>query len=81
MIRIAICDDTESDIEQIKIHINRYATNEALKVSVKAFTKKEDILFALDHYNDYDIFFFRVYRCGYTGIQRKHDNEHCQKEC
>jgi len=34
MIRIAICDDTESDIEPIKIHINRYATNEALKVFI-----------------------------------------------
>lgn len=69
MIRIAICDDTESDIEQIKIHINRYATNEALKVSVKAFTKKEDILFALDHYNDYDIFFLDIYMESLNGIE------------
>jgi len=68
MLRIAIFDDLASDIEAIKAHIERYAVSEFIKMDIENFSEEEDILAALEHYDDYDIIFMDIYMKSLNGI-------------
>ena len=68
MIRVAICDDIPEEIEKLKVHINRYANENQMQISVSGFSSAEDIIFALDNSATYDVIFLDIYMDALNGI-------------
>lgn len=68
MIKIAICDDIPEEIEKLKVHINRYANENQMQISVSGFSSADDIISALDNSAMYDVIFLDIYMDVLNGI-------------
>ena len=68
MIQVAICDDIPEEIEKFKVHINRYANENQMQISVSGFSSADDIICALDNSAMYDVIFLDIYMDVLNGI-------------
>ncbi|MBR1969474.1 MAG: response regulator [Clostridia bacterium] len=68
MIQVAICDDIPEEIKKLKVHINRYANENQMQISVSGFSSADDIISALDNSAMYDVIFLDIYMDVLNGI-------------
>lgn len=68
MIQVAICDDIPEEIKKLKVHINRYANENQMQISVSGFSSADDSISALDHSAMYDVIFLDIYMDVLNGI-------------
>lgn len=68
MIKVAICDDLPEEIEKLKVHIERYAIENQMQISVSGFSNAEEIIAALSKAVSYDIIFLDIYMESLNGI-------------
>lgn len=68
MIQVAICDDIPEEIKKLKVHINRYANENQMQISVSGFSSADDIISTLDNSAMYDVIFLDIYMDVLNGI-------------
>ena len=68
MIQVAICDDIPEEIKKLKVHINRYANENQMQISVSGFSSADDSISALDNSAMYDVIFLDIYMDVLNGI-------------
>lgn len=73
MINIAICDDSERDINLIKNELNKYALKKHLKINISAFSKPESLLYEVEDGKIADIFILDVSMPGKNGFELADD--------
>lgn len=69
MIKIAICDDINKEIQALTSHIDRYAQENSLSFSVSPFSMQEDIVDVVRRSTEYDIIFMDIYIDALNGIE------------
>lgn len=73
MINIAICDDSEHDINLIKDEVNKYALKNHLQINISAFSKPETLLYEVEDGKIADIFILDVSMPGKNGFELAED--------
>lgn len=77
MINIAVCDDSEFDIEQLRMLIDKYSKEKSIHFSISTFLKPEALLFEIQDGYIADLFILDVSMPGRNGFElaqeiRKH---------
>ena len=73
VINIAICDDSQYDIDLIKDELNKYAVKKHLQINISAFSKPELLLYELEDGRIADIFILDVSMPENDGFQLAED--------
>lgn len=79
MIKLAICDDERSVIEELRELFDQYAVERGEKLSYEAYQSPLDLLAEIEHGVHYDVLFMDILMPGETGIKaaeeiRQHDS-------
>ncbi len=84
MIRIAICDDNETELSRTKVMVNVYAVgNPELEIQLSTFQDPGELLEIIRNRQDaFDILLLDIYMPELTGVQLAHEvremNDQCQ---
>lgn len=70
MIKIALCDDEQDELEILEAAVKRYGAERELSLEVKAYAKGEDLL---ANWDNFDIIFLDIYMSGINGIDTAKD--------
>lgn len=65
MIKIAICDDEQDELDTLQAVINQYGEEKEISLRIDVFNKGEELL---SNCADYDVIFLDIYMGGMTGI-------------
>lgn len=78
MLSIGLCDDDSPDLENLRLIIERYTRLRHISCALRSFSSGEDLLFAIDKGNTFNIVFLDVFMGLVNGVDiarelREHD--------